>query len=301
MNNALQANLAGTVMKNPLLLASGTCGFGKELSGFFDIEKLGGMCFKGLTLQPQCGNEGIRIWETPSGLMNSIGLENPGVDAFIDTIYPKLTTFDFTRIVNLGGHSEEEYEEALEKLNDLDIDFIELNISCPNVKNGGMNFGIQTEFAKQFVARMRKICRKKMIVKLSPNAENIVDLAKACEEVGADALSLVNTFQAMAIDIKKKKPVFNNVYAGLSGPAIRPIALRMVHQVCHAVDIPVVAVGGIMSWEDVIAYIMVGATCCEIGTASLLQPTAAMGILKGLEQYMADNHYSSLDEIRRII
>ncbi|MFA7108726.1 MAG: dihydroorotate dehydrogenase [Sphaerochaetaceae bacterium] len=301
MKNRLETDLVGIKMKNPILLASGTCGFGEELSELFDIDKLGGMCFKGLTLLPSGGNEGIRIWETPSGIMNSIGLENPGVDVFIKDIYPTIANRDFVKIVNVGGHSESDYIEALKKLNTIDIDFVELNISCPNVKEGGMNFGLKTKSATQFVEKMRNICKKKMIVKLSPNAENIVELAMGCEKVGTDSISLVNTFQAMAIDIKKKKPVFKNIYAGLSGPAIKPIALRMVHQVSQEVKIPIIAVGGIMTFEDVIEYIMAGATCCQIGVASFINPKVSLEIISGLEQYLIDNEYNSLQEIRKIL
>lgn len=301
MSNRLKTSFAGIEFKNPVVLASGTCGFGRELNEYFDIEKLGGICSKGLLEHPHGGNEGIRIWETPSGIMNSVGLENPGVDAFIERELDWINEKDLVNIVNLGGHSLEGYVIGAEKLNEVDLDILELNISCPNVKSGGMNFGTKTEVAREIVRKIRSVTRHKMVVKLSPNAEDIVSLAKMCEEEGADGVSLTNTFLGMAIDINRKKPVFNNTYAGLSGPAIKPIALRMVHQVCKAVDIPVMGLGGITTWEDAVEFIMAGATVVQVGTATFMKPDISMDIIEGLEQYLEDNGYESIDEIRGII
>lgn len=301
MSKRLETNFAGIIFKNPVALASGTCGFGKEMNEYFDIQKLGGLCSKGLTLNPRGGNDGIRIWETPSGIINSVGLENPGVKHFIEKDLDRMNKLDLVNIVNLGGHSMDDYLQAVELLNDHELDLLELNISCPNVKAGGMNFGVKTEMARHVVKEIRKVCRHKLVIKLSPNAEDIVALAKACEEEGADGVSLTNTFLAMAIDIQKRKPVFNNVYAGLSGAAIKPIALRMVHQVAHAVDIPVMGIGGITTWQDAVEFIMAGATTLQVGTASFMNPAIALDIIDGMETYLEKNHISNIAEIRGII
>lgn len=301
MSKRLETNFAGVTFKNPVALASGTCGFGKEMNEYFDIQKLGGLCSKGLTLNPRGGNDGIRIWETPSGIINSVGLENPGVKHFIEKDLDRMNKLDLVNIVNLGGHSMDDYLQAVELLNDHELDLLELNISCPNVKAGGMNFGVKTEMARQVVKEIRKVCRHKLVIKLSPNAEDIVALAKACEEEGADGVSLTNTFLAMAIDIQKRKPVFNNVYAGLSGAAIKPIALRMVHQVAHAVDIPVMGIGGITTWQDAIEFIMAGATTLQVGTASFMNPAIALDIIDGMEAYLEKNNIDHISEIRGIV
>jgi len=301
MSKRLETNFAGVTFKNPVALASGTCGFGKEMNEYFDIQKLGGLCSKGLTLNPRDGNDGIRIWETPSGIINSVGLENPGVRHFIEKDLDRMNKLDLVNIVNLGGHSMDDYLQAVEFLNEHELDILELNISCPNVKAGGMNFGVKTEMARQVVKEIRNICRHKLVIKLSPNAEDIVALAKACEEEGADGVSLTNTFLALAIDIQKRKPVFNNVYAGLSGPAIKPIALRMVHQVAHAVNIPVMGIGGITTWQDAIEFTMAGATTLQVGTASFMNPAIAVDIIDGMEAYLEKNNISNIAEIRGII
>ena len=264
MSSRLKTTFAGVEFKNPVVLASGTCGFGRELNEYFDIERLGGLCSKGLLEHPHGGNDGIRIWETPSGIMNSVGLENPGVDAFIEKDLDWINQKNLVNIVNLGGHSIEDYLKGMEKLNQVDLDILELNISCPNVKD-------------------------------------IVSLARMCEEEGADGVSLTNTFLAMAIDLQKKKPVFNNTYAGLSGPAIKPIALRMVHQVSHAVNIPVMGLGGITTWQDAIEFIMAGATVIQVGTATFMKPDISMDIIAGMEKYLEDNGYESIEEIRGIV
>ena len=301
MSKRLETVFAGVTFKNPVALASGTCGFGKEFNEYFDIQKLGGLCSKGLTLHARGGNDGIRIWETPSGIMNSVGLENPGVQHFIDYDLERMNKLDLVNIVNLGGHSMDDYLEAVKILNDHPLDLLELNISCPNVKAGGMNFGVKTELARQVVREIREACKHKLVIKLSPNAEDIVALAKACEEEGADGVSLTNTFLAMAIDLNKKKPVFNNTYAGLSGPAIKPIALRMVHQVAHAVNIPVMGIGGITTWQDAIEFIMAGATCVQIGTSSFMNPALAVDVIDGMEAYLEKNKIENIQEIRGIL
>ena len=299
--NRLAVEFAGVPFKNPVVMASGTFGFGREYAQLFPIERLGGISSKGLTLHARSGNEGIRIWETPSGIMNSVGLENPGVEGFIARDLAWVNSLDLVNIVNVGGHSMEDYVQAVERLNEEQLDLLELNISCPNVKQGGMNFGVKTEMAAEVVRTIRNVCNHKLVVKLSPNAENIVDLAKACEAEGADGISLVNTFLAMAIDIKKKQPVFNNGYAGLSGPAIKPIALRMIHQVSHAVEIPVMGLGGISTWQDAVEFIMAGATVIQVGTATFMKPDKALDIIDGLEHYCEENGIQNISEIRGIV
>ena len=297
----LTTEFAGVTFKNPVVMASGTFGFGREYNELFPIEKLGGISSKGLTLHARGGNDGIRIWETPSGIMNSVGLENPGVEGFIQKDLDWVNSLDLVNIVNVGGHSMEDYIEAVERLNREQLDILELNISCPNVKQGGMNFGVKTDMAQEVVRTIRKVCKHKMVVKLSPNAENIVDLAKACEAEGADGVSLVNTFLGLAIDIKKKQPVFNNGYAGLSGPAIKPIALRMVNQVCKAVDIPVMGMGGISTWQDAVEFIMAGATVVQIGPATFMKPDKALDVIAGMERYCEETGLQNISEVRGII
>lgn len=294
-------SFAGVAMKNPVVLASGTCGFGRELGGYFDISRLGGIASKGLTLNPRSGNEGIRVWETPSGLMNSIGLENPGVRGFLEDELDWINGHDVANIVNLGGHSIEDYIEGVSLLNDAKLDLLELNISCPNVKQGGMNFGVRTETAREVVRILRRECRHKLVVKLSPNAEDIVALARACEEEGADGLSLTNTYLALAVDIDRRRPVFENVYAGLSGPAVRPISLRMTHQVAHAVKIPVMGIGGIAAWRDAVEFIMAGATAVQVGTATFTKPDIALDVIEGIEAFMEKEGITNLSEIRGIV
>lgn len=297
----LRVNLCGFELKNPIIMASGTFGFGKEYGEIYDVSILGGISSKGLTLVAKPGNEGMRVHETPSGMMNSVGLENPGVQGFIDKELPDFSRLDTCRIVNLGGGCEDDYVEGARLLDDKDFDIVELNISCPNVKHGGMAFGIKSEVAREVIRSVRKATKKPLIVKLSPNAEDIVEMAKVCQEEGADGISLVNTFKAMAIDIHKRRPVFNNVTAGLSGPAIKPIALRMVYEVCQAVTIPVVGMGGIMTVEDVIEFIMAGATCVQLGTANFANPRIGQEIIEDINRFMDENGIKSLDEIRGII
>ena len=297
----LRVKIADIEFKNPLIAASGTYGFGKEYEEYYDISKIGGVSTKGLTLKPKDGNEGIRLFETPSGLMNSIGLENPGIQAFIDNELDFLLSKDLITLVNIGGNNIEDYLEAVRLISETEAQMIELNISCPNVKSGGMAFGIKTSVAKDVVKKVRDATDKPLIVKLSPNANDIVEMAKACEEVGADALSLVNTFNAMAIDIDRRKTVFNNKTAGLSGPAIKPIALRMTYEVSKAVNIPVIGMGGIQNYRDVIEFIMAGASAVQVGTMNFTEPMIMANIVEDLEKYMNDNKIESFEEIRGII
>ncbi|WP_304015972.1 dihydroorotate dehydrogenase [Fenollaria timonensis] len=297
----LRVKIADIEFKNPLIAASGTYGFGKEYEDYYDISKIGGVSTKGLTLNPKDGNEGIRLFETPSGLMNSIGLENPGIQAFIDNELDFLLSKNLITLVNIGGNNIEDYLEAVRLISKTEAQMIELNISCPNVKSGGMAFGIKTCVAKDVVKKVRDVTDKPLIVKLSPNANDIVEMAKACEEVGADALSLVNTFNAMAIDIDRRKTVFNNKTAGLSGPAIKPIALRMTYEVSKAVDMPVIGMGGIQNYRDVIEFIMAGASAVQVGTMNFTEPMIMANIAEDLEKYMKDNKIESFEEIRGII
>lgn len=296
----LNVNILGVELKNPVIAASGTFGFGEEYNSFFDVSRLGGIASKGLTLNKKEGNDGIRVHETSCGMMNSVGLQNPGVDDFINIELPKMKKFDTAIIANLGGGSIEEYISGIMKLNDADIDIIELNISCPNVKSGGMAFGIKSSVAYNVVLKIKEVCKKPLIVKLSPNAEDIVDMAYRCCEAGADGISLVNTFKALAIDIKKRRPVFNNIYAGLSGPAIKPIALRMVYEVCSAVDVPVIGMGGITTWEDAIEFIMSGAYAIQVGSANFIKPDICADIIDGIDNFMKKENINSIDEIRGI-
>jgi dihydroorotate dehydrogenase (NAD+) catalytic subunit len=296
-----KVNIAGVEFKNPVIAASGTFGFGREFSEYFPISKLGGLSTKGLTLRQREGNSGVRIHETTGGIMNSIGLQNPGIDAFIEEELPFLNSQDTVIIANVSGNTIEEYVISVEKLNETEIDMIELNISCPNVKEGGISFGIKAEIANNVVAQVRKVCKKPLIVKLSPSAENIVEMAESCVEGGADALSLVNTFPALAIDITKKKAIFDNITAGLSGPCIKPIALRMVYEVSKAVDVPIIGIGGIMDYKDAIEYIMAGAWAVQVGTANFINPKACVEIIEGIEEYMQNEGISTLEEVRGII
>ncbi|MBZ9625267.1 dihydroorotate dehydrogenase [Clostridium sp. FP2] len=293
--------LCGVNLKNPVIAASGTFGFGAEYNQYFDTGKLGGIASKGLTINEKQGNDGIRVFETRGGMLNSVGLQNPGIEKFIKLELPKMQEYNTAIIANVGGGNIEEYIAAIERLNNEAIDIVELNISCPNVKCGGMAFGINSKVAYEMVREVKSICKKPLMVKLSPNAENIVDMAYRCCAAGADALSLVNTFKGMAVDIHKRKATFNNIYAGLSGPAIKPMALRMVHEVCKAVNIPVVGMGGICCFEDAIEFIMVGAQAIQVGTANFIKPDICNDIIDGIENYMIREGIKDLSEIRGII
>lgn len=297
----LKVNICGVELKNPVIAASGTFGFGKEYSQLYDVSKLGGISTKGLTIHKKEGNDGTRIHEVKSGIMNSVGLQNPGVDHFIKHELKDMKKIDTVILANLGGGCIEDYLRGIEKLNNVDVDIIELNISCPNVKHGGMAFGIKSDVAYSVVSQVKKICKKPLMVKLSPNAEDIVDMAYKCCDAGADSISLVNTFKAMAIDIKSRKPIFNNITAGLSGPGIKPIALRMVYEVCKNVNVPVVGMGGICSAKDAIEFIMAGATAIQVGSANFIKPDICLDIMHGIEKFMIDEGIKNLNEIRGII
>lgn len=294
-------NLLGKHLKNPVIAASGTFGFGREYDEYFDLSLLGGISTKGLTIEPREGNSGIRIYETRAGIMNSIGLQNPGVQAFISDELPYLIEKDTVILANLGGGTLEDYIKGVELLNETAVDFIELNISCPNVKCGGMAFGIREEDAYRVVSAVNEVSKKRLIVKLSPNAENIRRMAESCVRAGADALSLVNTFNALAIDVRKRKPIFNNVTAGFSGPAIKPIALRMVYEVAKTVDVPIIGMGGISTGLDAIEFIMAGATAVQVGSVNFMEPSVCPIIVQQIHDFMVEEGIESLEEIRGII
>lgn len=293
----LKVNINGVEFKNPVIAASGTFGFGEEYNNFYDVSILGGISSKGLTLNPKAGNDGIRVYETPSGMMNSVGLQNPGIDGFINNELPKMKKLGTNIIANVGGGCIEDYEEAIEKLRGTDIDMIELNISCPNVKSGGMAFGIQSDVAYEVVSKIKKIADKPLMVKLSPNAEDIVRMAISCEKAGADSISLINTLKGFAIDPYKRKAIFNNTYAGLSGPAVKPIALRMVHEVAKAVDIPVIGLGGISNGLDAIEFMMAGASAIQIGTINFVNPMAGKEIVEEMERFCLEQGIKDINEI----
>ena len=294
----LSTDLCGIRLQNPLLMASGTFGFGEEFGELIDVSLLGGLCSKGLTLHPREGNCGPRMWETPAGMLNSVGLQNPGVRHFIEHELPLMRSLNPVAIANLGGSALEEYVEAAELLNDTGISMLELNISCPNVKHGGAAFGQNSGVAAGVVSAVRKAFRGPLMVKLSPHADDIADMARACEAAGADALSLINTIKGMAIDLGSRKPVFRNTVAGLSGPCIRPIALRMVFEAAQAVKIPVVGLGGIASAGDVLEFVMAGATAVQIGTANFANPAVSLEILEQLPAAMDRFGIRALDEVR---
>lgn len=297
----LEVSINGVKFKNPVIAASGTFGFGSEYNNFYDVGMLGGISSKGLTINPKEGNDGLRVVETAAGMMNSVGLNNPGIDKFISDELPKMEKFNTNILANVGGGCFEDYAAAIEKINETNIPIIELNISCPNVKCGGMAYGIKADVAYDFVKEIKKISKKPLMVKLSPNAENIVEMALKCEEAGADSLSLINTLKGMAIDIYKRKPMFNNVYAGFSGPAVKPVALRMVHEVCKAVSIPVVGLGGISTGKDAIEFMMAGARAIQIGTVNFTNPLAGKEIIEEMESFCIEQGIKDINEIVGII
>jgi dihydroorotate dehydrogenase (NAD+) catalytic subunit len=294
----LSVTIAGVLFRNPVIAASGTFGYGREYAGLLDISGLGGICTKGLTLHPREGNGGARLHETPGGLMNSIGLENPGIPAFIEKELPALRGLGPVVIANLSGSTVEEYAEGAALLNSTAVDMIELNISCPNVKAGGMTFGLEAEAAALVTGRVRGAAPDKpLMVKLSPNAPDIAAVARACVNAGADALSLVNTFKALAIDTRLRRPVFDKLSAGLSGPAIRPIALRMVWELWEALrvpgasgpTVPIVGMGGIAGTEDALEFLLAGAAAIQVGSASFANPQVMTEIINGIAAYMAEH------------
>ncbi len=292
-----KVNFAGIEMKNPVTVASGTFGYGREYADFFDLGKLGAIITKGTSLKPKSGNKPSRVCETPSGMLNSIGLQNPGVEYFANNDLPFLRKFDTKIIVNACGSSIDEYVELCKILNNLDIDGVELNLSCPNVKEGCMAFGNTYEGVKKVTSEVRKVLDKPLIVKLTPNVTDIAGIAKGVEDGGADAVSLINTLLAMKIDIYKRKPVLANNTGGLSGPAIRPVAVRMVYQVAQAVNIPIMGLGGIVSGEDAIEFMLAGATTISIGAGNFIDPYTSVKVVEGIEEYMRKCNVEDINDI----
>lgn len=290
-------NFAGIEMKNPVTVASGTFGYGREYSEFFDLGKLGAIITKGTSLKPRSGNKPSRVCETASGMLNSIGLQNPGVEYFANNDLPFLRKFDTKIIVNACGSSIDEYVELCKILNNLDIDGVELNLSCPNVKAGCMAFGNTYEGVKKVTSEVRKVLDKPLIVKLTPNVTDIAGIAKGVEDGGADAVSLINTLLGMKIDIYKRKPVLANNTGGLSGPAIKPVAVRMVYQVAQAVNIPIMGLGGIVSGEDAIEFMLAGATTVSIGAGNFIDPYTSLKTIAGIEEYMKKCNIEDINEI----
>ena len=284
------------------MMASGTCGYGSEFDDFIDIEQLGGIIVKGTTLEPREGNPYPRMAETASGMLNAVGLQNKGIDYFVKNIYPHLSQYGTNVIVNVNGNTVEEYTELAGRLTDLvAIPAIELNISCPNVKRGGMIFGTNPDAAREVIASVRKAYHKTLIVKLSPNVTDITEFARISAGEGADAVSLINTLVGMAIDAKTMKPRLSTITGGLSGPAIKPVALRMVWQAAKAVTIPVIGIGGIMNAEDALEFIMAGATGVQVGTASFIEPRTAINVISGIESFLEARGFASVSEITGII
>lgn len=283
----LGVNLAGISMKNPVVVASGTFGFGREYSDFYDINKLGAIVTKGLTPMPRPGNPPPRLWETPAGMLNSVGLENPGVERFIEKEWPKLSGLSTPIIANIDGDTVEDYYQIARHLCSLKgLAALEVNISCPNVEKGGLTFGQDPESAHEVIKAVREATTLPIIAKLSPNVTHIQKMAEAVVSAGADAVSLINTLLGMAIDIHSMRPVFSRTFAGLSGPAIKPVALRMVWEVYEAVKVPIIGMGGIVTWEDAVEFILAGASAIAVGTASFVNPMAPLEIIGGLEKYL---------------
>lgn len=294
----LSVQLGALKLQNPVLTASGTFGYGPEFEDFLDVNRLGGIIVKGTTLEPRQGNAYPRMAETPSGMLNAVGLQNKGVEYFTEHIYPVIRKYNTHIIVNVNGGKVEEYVALTEKLSELeDIPAIELNISCPNVKMGGMAFGTQCAAAAEVTKAVRAAWKKTLIVKLSPNVTSIADIAKSVEDEGADAVSLINTLLGMAIDAETRRPVLSTVTGGLSGPAVKPIALRMVYQVSKAVNIPVVGLGGIMNASDAIEFMLAGATAVQVGTANFIDPAIAEKIVDGIADYLQRHKISSVKEL----
>lgn len=294
----LKVRIKDLQLKNPVMTASGTFGYGEEYADFVDLNKLGGIIVKGTTINHREGNMYPRMVETPSGMLNAVGLQNKGVNYFISDIYPRIKDLDTEVIVNVSGAKIEDYVAVCEKVNDLDnIHAIEVNISCPNVKQGGMAFGTTCAGAASVVKAVREAYRKTLIVKLSPNVTNIAEIARAVEAEGADSVSLVNTFLGMAIDVEKRKPYLSTVTGGLSGPCIRPIAVRMVYQVAQAVKVPVIGLGGIMNGRDAIEFLLAGATAVQVGTANFVDPSVTGKIVDEIEEYLNRHNISSINEI----
>lgn len=296
VNTAIDLN--GLKLKNPVLTASGTFGYGSEFQDFIDLEKLGGFIVKGTTLNPRQGNQYPRMAETASGMLNAVGLQNVGVDAFIKNIYPKIKDVNSNILVNVSGSTVEDYVKTAQKINELEnIPGIELNISCPNVKEGGMAFGTSTIAAAEVVKVVREVYNKHLMVKLSPNVTDIAQIALAAEQEGADSVSLINTLLGMAVNVNTRRPVLSTITGGLSGPAVKPVAIRMVWQVAQAVKIPVVGLGGIMNAEDAIEFLLAGASAIQVGTANFIDPQISVKIVEGIEKYMQQHGIEDVNDL----
>lgn len=296
VNTAIQ--IGGITLKNPVMTASGTYGYGLEYSDFIDLSKLGGIVVKGTTLNPRQGNPYPRMAETPSGMLNAVGLQNKGVEYFCSEIYPSIKDIDTHMIVNVSGSTVEDYMATAERIAELDkIPAIELNISCPNVKEGGMAFGVTCTGAAEVVRAVRKVYPKTLIVKLSPNVTDITEIARAVEAEGADSISMINTLLGMAIDVKSRKPILSTVTGGLSGPAVKPVALRMVWQTAKVVSIPIIGMGGISSCEDAIEFLLAGASAVQVGTYNFVDPTITTKIASGIEDYLVQNNMTDVSQL----
>lgn len=298
MSSKLSTVLAGIAMKSPVMSASGTFGFGLEYSDFVPLEALGAVVVKGTTLAPRAGNTGHRIAETPSGMLNSVGLENPGVDEVMEHILPQLVPYETPVIVNISASTVEEYGKLANKLSQAPIAALEINISCPNVKQGGMVFGVEEESAAAVVASVKQNTDKPIITKLSPNVTDIASMARAVEQAGTDAISLINTLQGMVIDVHSWRPVLGNVMGGLSGPAVKPVAVRMVYQVAQAVSVPIIGMGGITTADDAVEFFLAGASAVAVGTANFANPRAILDITQGLEDYLSAK---GLDHVSQLV
>ena len=297
----LTVNIAGVEFKNPVITASGTFGFGREYSEFYPLKEIGGLSCKGITLKPRMGNPPPRIAETPSGILNAVGLQNPGVDHFIERDLPWLKEQETVVIANIAGNTPEEYAQMAEKLSESSVDMIEMNISCPNVKHGGVQFGTSCQSVGAITREVRAHCKKPLMVKLSPNVSDIAEIARAAEGEGADALSLINTLTGMRIDINTRSPIIRNNTGGLSGPAVFPVAVRMVWQTADAVKIPVVGMGGISTWRDAVEMMIAGASAIQVGTALFSDPYAPLKIKEGLNRYLDDQGIASVTELAGMV
>ncbi len=293
----LRVNIAGVEFSNPLVAASGTFGFGREYSEFYPLSALGGISCKGITLKKRDGNPPPRIAETPSGILNAVGLQNPGVDHFIEADLPWLKQQDVVVIANIAGNTPEDYCKMAEKLSDSDVDMIEMNISCPNVKSGGVQFGTSCQSVGDITKAVRSYCKKPLIVKLSPNVADIAEIAKSAEANGADAISMINTLTGMRIDINTRRPIIRNNTGGLSGPAVFPVAVRMVWQAANAVKIPIIGMGGISTWQDAAEMMIAGAKALQIGTVLFSDPYAPLKIIRGLNEFLDKNNIGSVSEL----
>lgn len=290
-------DLAGIKMKNPVTVASGTFGYGREFAEFIDLNQLGGICTKGTSLKPRAGNKPPRVYETPAGMLNAIGLQNPGVEYFMENDLPYLKKFDTAVIVNACGSTIEEYVELAKVLNTLDIDGVELNLSCPNVKAGCLAFGTSYEGVKEVTSKVRKVLDKPLIVKLTPNVTDITAPAKGAQDAGADGVSLINTLLGMSIDIHKQRPHLANNTGGLSGPCVKPVAVRMVYQVAQAINIPILGLGGIVTGEDAIEFMLAGAKAVSVGTGNFISPDASIKVVEGIQNYMKQHNIQDINDI----